>query len=965
MGLIFFFNNKKIQWSNKVQKGKLEYQKTKTVSLPIVPLPNNLDMPLRKWFSIIVMITPFILIPVLSNADNPQIIDSLKIMVEKSNGKQKLIAYQQLIKSLRNIDPAKGITYSKPALKLADSLNEPLLKARILNEEGVIYRKLNIPEMALQLHLESLHIFESNNDSIGVAYTLANIGNVYHVFGEYEKALDFHFRSLFLKEYLKDEPQIAYSQNAIGMVLVDLGEYARALDFYISAMAIRKKHDQKLDLANVYANIGKVMVKLLRYEEAMDFLNNALKVYEDTQNIFGESLVLNQMAELYFIQGEYTSALSNLDKAEKIALAQNNISVLHYNYMLQKEIFKNQKRFEEALIFSEKASVYKDSLFTERRNYEMTELQIRYETKRLDAENEILKHKVKEQDFRIKYIKAGAFSILLVITIAFLIWLYLKGKKTTKALENLNLTLEQRVNDRTRELQEQIVVNENAFNSLKQSEERFRAISKTSPFGIAGTDLHGNIVFFNQRLSEGSHIDADSFTSGKWMQYIMHEDRNDVEQLWESAHKFQKDLPDIVFRIREKNTIRWMHIKGAPMTDDNGFIGLVIVMENITETKTFEQDLIKAKNKAEESDRLKSAFLANMSHEIRTPMNAILGFSDLLASEDYSEEEKVEFVQMIRSSGMLLLNLINDIIDISKIEAGELKIQKSAFKIAPLMDDLYQTFRQQLDQNGKKDIKLILSHRDEFADAKITSDKLRLQQILTNLLSNAIKFTEKGQIEFGIIKLSNKFEIFVKDSGIGIPESKLEVIFERFRQADDSHTRLYGGTGLGLAITKNLTFLLGGEIWVESVDSKGTAFYLTLPATEFNHNNQEQYPDYSNKTILVAEDVDTNFQLMFTMLRKSNANVIHAKNGMIAVDMVLESQPDIVLMDIQMPDMDGKEALRQMRKNKYKKPVVAITAFALAGEEKSYLDFGFDSYMSKPLGIEKVYTMLSLFFNSH
>ncbi|MDP3444610.1 MAG: ATP-binding protein, partial [Ignavibacteria bacterium] len=319
------------------------------------------------------------------------------------------------------------------------------------------------------------------------------------------------------------------------------------------------------------------------------------------------------------------------------------------------------------------------------------------------------------------------------------------------------------------------------------------------------------------------------------------------------------------------------------MTDDQNFIGLVIVIENITKTKQFEQDLIKSKNRAEESDRLKSAFLANMSHEIRTPMNAILGFSDLMASDDYSMEEKSEFVDMIRSSGKLLLNLINDIIDISKIEAGELKIQLTTFKVVDLIDDLYLTFRQNLDQIGKKDVRLIVSRRDEIEDDEITTDKLRLQQIMTNLLSNASKFTTTGQIEFGVIKISSQFQFYVKDSGIGIPESKLEVIFERFRQADDSHTRTYGGTGLGLAITKNLTQLLNGAIWVESVENKGTAFYLTLPAPQNELKKQVQLYDFSGKTILIAEDVEYNYQLIEIFLAESNAKVLHAKNGLIAV----------------------------------------------------------------------------------
>lgn len=902
--------------------------------------------------------------PASLTADSPVIIDSLKSKLSTTHGVEKLQTYREFIRSVRNIDPAQGIDYSRKAVKLADSLAATNLKAQILNEEGVCYRKLNIPEKALQLHFDALQLFEKDRDSTGIAFTLANIGNVYHSFGDYDKALEYHFRGLYLKEYLHNEPQVAYSQNAIGMVLVDMNEYSRALDFYISAMTIYKRYNLAIQLANVYANLGKVMVKMDQYNEALDFLNSAYSVYEKSDNLFGISLVLNQTAELLYRKGDLDTAIDKLKEAERISVQQDNIAVLHFNYKLQKEIYKKQGKYIEALKMSELTAAYKDSLFSERKNYELTEIMVRYETSQLDTENEILRLNLQEQRLRTRYIIIGAVSILLVVVIGFLLWQFWRKRKATHALEKLNQDLENRVEERTSELKDKSNDLQLAFNALKQSEEKLRAISETAPFGIIVTNRKGEIVFQNEMLLAASGLIADEFVHGKWFQHILHEDRNQIETLWHSSHNFEKPLPDTTFRLRNVNQIRWMRIKGSPLFDHSGFIGSVILMENVTENKQFEQDLIISKNKAEESDKVKSAFLANMSHEIRTPMNAILGFADLLASDEYSSEEKIEFVEMIRSSGKLLLNLINDIIDISKIEAGELKIHPSTFNLQSLLEEMAFTFRQQLDRSEKHHVKLILTNKDLKNNEPITTDKLRLQQIITNLLSNAVKFTHNGQIEFGVIKVNDQFEFFVKDTGIGIPESKLDVIFERFRQADDSHTRIYGGTGLGLAITKNLTFMLGGKIWVESVENKGTAFYFTLPASNSEDENlQYHYPDYTHTTILVAEDVETNFHLINNMLKRSGATVLHAMNGLIALDMALEKQPDIILMDIQMPDMDGKEALLRLRKQHFNKPVVAITAFALAGEEKDYIDFGFDSYISKPLGIDKLYNLLKLFIH--
>ncbi len=898
-------------------------------------------------------------------ADTPMKVDSLKQQLTVLTGEEKLKLYIQLVGSIRNIDPASGINLGKEAMPLANTLGNKKLKAQLLNEQGVCYRKLNIPEKALELHLESLQLFEQLYDSTGIAFTLANIGSVYHEYHEYEKALDYHFRSLFLKEYLGDEPQIAYSQNAIGMVHADLKDYTRALDFYISAMAIRKKYNHKLELANIYANIGKVMIKLSRPAEAYDYLNRALDVYTETNNEYGQSLVLNQMAEQYLNQQNLNQALDNLRKAETLAIKLNNISVLHYNYKLQKETYKLLKNDSQALHFAEMAAVLKDSLFNERRNYEITEMQIRYETQQLDSENEILKLKIAEQSYRMRNLIFGTIIIVLVLTGLFFFRTFLRKKKDAESLKAMNQRLEDRVEERTQQLNEQIKENLAAYNSLKQSQEHLNAIYNTSPFGIAVTNKDGRIVHLNQRLTLSTGIPETEFTDSTWLRHILHEDRKNIESFWQNAHKYQGSIPDQTFRLREAGKIRWIQLKGAPMKDENGFMGLVIVMENITENKRFEQDLVKAKNKAEESDLLKSAFLANMSHEIRTPMNAILGFSDLLSSDDYSAEEKIDFIEMIRSSGKLLLNLINDIIDISKIEAGELKIQHTTFGIAPVLDELYQTFRQQLDLAGKQEVRLVLSGREEAGKIEMTTDKLRLVQILTNLLSNATKFTQKGQIEFGMIHVGEKYEFFVKDTGIGIPESKLEVIFERFRQADDSHTRVFGGTGLGLAITKNLTQLLGGSIWVESVEGKGAVFYFTLPAQIISTDKDNFYPDFSNYNVLIAEDVDTNFYLINGMLRYTKTNVHHASNGLLAIDMTLEIQPDIVFMDIQMPEKDGISAMQELRQRGYQKPIIAISAFALSDEGEKFIRQGFDSYLSKPLSIEKVIGVMKLFLKAN
>jgi len=252
--------------------------------------------------------------------------------------------------------------------------------------------------------------------------------------------------------------------------------------------------------------------------------------------------------------------------------------------------------------------------------------------------------------------------------------------------------------------------------------------------------------------------------------------------------------------------------------------------EKIQRNLEEEQILLReAKEKAEESDRLKTAFLANMSHEIRTPMNSIIGFSELLSDDEITKEEKDNYVAHINIAGNSLLNLINDILDIAKIEAGQITIIQSDCNINVLFNELYLTFTQQKEKLDKKELTIIYNDQPSKQHT-INTDPQRLKQIMTNLLGNALKFTEKGFIEFGFDLVSaDKYMFFVKDTGIGISPENQQLIFKRFSQVDGSHTRNYGGTGLGLSISKNLVELMGGKLWVDSVQGKGSTFYFTLP----------------------------------------------------------------------------------------------------------------------------------------
>lgn len=497
------------------------------------------------------------------------------------------------------------------------------------------------------------------------------------------------------------------------------------------------------------------------------------------------------------------------------------------------------------------------------------------------------------------------------------------------------------------------------------------AIIENQPGFIWLKDVHGIYHAANTKYAQFCRIEKPELIEGK----------TDFD-LWpkELASKYIEDDARVIAsnqaqvfeeQISEAGKISWFETFKAPIFDNDGtVIGTTGYSQDITDRKKAREDLIKAKEKAEESDLLKSAFLANMSHEIRTPMNGIMGFAELLKQPNLSGFEQKKYIAVIEKSGNRMLKIINDIIDISKIEAGQMELSIIETNINEQMAFVYNFFKPEMEKKG---IKFVVKNKLSSKEALVRTDREKLYAILTNLVKNAVKYTEEGVIELGVqIQSANSngktrkerdLEFYIKDTGTGIPADRQQVIFERFIQADIMDKKALQGAGLGLSISAAYIEMLGGKIWLESEVGKGSTFYFTIPfraESETEHTKQrlinesvtqsESQPEISGLKVLIAEDDETSDLLSTLVISSFSEEIIHVKTGIEAVA-ACRKRPDIglILMDIKMPEMDGYEATRLIRKFNKDVVIIAQTAFGLLGDREKALAAGCNDYIAKPI----------------
>ena len=509
------------------------------------------------------------------------------------------------------------------------------------------------------------------------------------------------------------------------------------------------------------------------------------------------------------------------------------------------------------------------------------------------------------------------------------------------------------------------------ISNRKQAEEKYRKMVENMNSGVAiyqsiddGKDF--KLIDFNKAAEKITNTKKNNVVGSTLLTEFPNMDKSPLFKALQAVNKSGKNkhLPPFYYKDNQREGWRENFIYKLPTNE------IVAIFDDVTERKNAEinlqnqnTELNEAKEKAEESDRLKSAFLANMSHEIRTPMNGILGFANLLKDPHLNDKEQQKYIEIIDKAGARMLNIINDIVSISRIEAGQTKSDIRESNINEQLEYIYTFFKPEVEAKG---IQLFFKNSLPSNKAFIKTDREKVFAVLTNLVKNAIKYTDQGAIEFGYEKKGNNLEFFIKDSGAGIPKDRQAAIFERFVQADIEDKMARQGAGLGLSISKAYVKMLGGKIWVDSEVGKGSTFYFTIPYDETSKNeNDSEDIDKSeisiNKDlkILIAEDDETSGQLLSIIFDKYGKEIIHVQSGTEVVEACRNnSDINLILMDIQMPDLNGYEATQQIRKFNKEVVIIAQTAYGLAGDREKAMEAGCNDYISKPIQKDELKSLI-------
>ncbi len=648
--------------------------------------------------------------------------------------------------------------------------------AEIKHALGLTYMRFNNYNKAINLIQEALFCYEECGNKLDIATAIKDMGVIYYNLGNENAALEQYQKALIIYREISDEDGISRCLNNIGMIFRVKGNFALALDYLNRSLEIKYKLNSKTGIANTIGNIGHVHASAGEFEQAIDYYTQMLEEWLELDNPNGITEAYNYLGDVYIKMGNNNHAIEVLLDGNEIAHKNKLKQRLIDNCFLLSQAYEKLGNPSKALHYFKEYSISKDSLYENLTNQRISEYIARYE--KLKAENELIdqEQKILKQRFQIILI-----LIVLITLIIFVFLLYRQNKtirRKSKKIQKINRELDLRVQQKTSELRIARFSIDLAFDAIIW-------INRKGDIIYTNQSACKMLIYKKEKLQNSTIFDiVPEFTSDVWSEYWdqLKKKHAFVIQLYYQT-KMGNEIPvEVAFNFREFEGVEYNFT----------------FSRNITERKISEEKLKKAKERAEKSDHLKSAFLANMSHEIRTPMNAINGFLSLLGDPAITEKQQQEITELARSSSNDLLNIINDIIDISKIEADELTVDKSLHYVDTILQEVYDFYIKDLNylHKEKVDIKLDIEKKSGGDKVAVYTDKSRFKQVMHNLITNAIKFTDQGEIVFGYRRASSGsrklLKFFVQDTGIGIPEDSQEYIFNRFSKLDDERKKSYG-----------------------------------------------------------------------------------------------------------------------------------------------------------------------------
>ncbi|MES2761374.1 MAG: tetratricopeptide repeat protein [Bacteroidota bacterium] len=831
--------------------------------------------------------------------------------------------------------------------------NDDTVKIKLYTELSEICDFNKIQEYTLPvIKISSIHLKDkslSHQQTIFylryLSIALNNSGFYYEKQGAIYKAEDYYQRSLTISHaigYDKGESEVL---SNLGSVYNLWGNIPLALEFYHRSLKIRERINYKVGIANCYHNLALIYRVLGDFDKEMEFHQKGLKIRREINDLEGMIHTLNSIGMIYFNKGDVARAnvyiRKSIDLSDKIKYEYGKASSL----VIMTTVLNEKKEYQKSLEYLKKALVIFKKV-DDKVNYTNTLITI--------SETYLKQGKLKEaQEYGetgLNLSKELGYPAYIKSSSNILSQIYFKKRDYLNAY-NMHHLFKQMEDSISNETIRKVSV-QKSFQyeyEKRKIEDSLRTIEERNVFSLQikqeqmeSTTLYVFIIL----IAIFSFFIYTRFKISIRQKNIIELQKKEVER--------ERELADDRRKIAEEQR--------------------TIIEDTLLKMEKVQTELQAAKALAEKTTKAKTEFVANMSHEIRTPLNAVLGFSELLKGN--TKDAKYEnFVDKILLGGRNLLALVNDILDMSKIESGEFKIEKSTVDIDLLINECYQMFVKKAEEKG---LSFNVVYKNNDLPSFYLLDETRVRQIIFNLLSNAIKFTKKGEIKVTVDLYENpensskvNLTISVKDTGIGIPVEQQEVVFEAFKQQDGQSTREYGGTGLGLAITKRLVDALDGDIILKSTPGIGSEFIVNIYDLDVSvfSNNENVYNDYADykfndQTILLVEDIESNSELIKGFLEYSNLNVVIAENGVEAIETLEGIQPDLILMDMMMPLMDGYAASKIIKADSrfMKIPIVALTASGFEHNEVKIKELC-DDYLRKPISKKDLINKLAKFLS--